>query len=193
MKLNDRGPVFFRQVRVGRNGRLFRCLKFRTMVVDAEAKLAELQRTNERTGPLFKMDRDPRVTRVGQFLRDTSLDELPQLFNVLTGDMSLVGPRPALPDEVARFDEELLGPHRRCGRASPACGRSRPATTRPSRPIAASTSSTSTTGRSPSTSSIMLATVEQVIARAVTMVFKRTPQVEPACLERPEEPETAAA
>ncbi len=109
VKLNDRGPVFFKQVRVGRNGKLFRCIKFRTMVVNAEAKLAELEQANERTGPLFKMERDPRVTRVGRILRDTSFDELPQVFNVLTGDMSLVGPRPALPDEVARFDEELVG------------------------------------------------------------------------------------
>jgi len=110
VKVNDRGPVFFRQVRVGRNGKLFRCLKFRTMVVDAEAKLAALQQTNERSGPLFKMERDPRVTRVGARLRRWSLDELPQLVNVLLGQMSLVGPRPALPDEVASYD---LDPRRR--------------------------------------------------------------------------------
>jgi exopolysaccharide biosynthesis polyprenyl glycosylphosphotransferase len=107
IKINDRGPVFFKQTRVGRNGRHFRCYKFRTMVVNAEAKLAELTTENERKGPLFKMERDPRVTRVGHLLRATSLDELPNLINVLMADMSLVGPRPALPDEVALFDEQL--------------------------------------------------------------------------------------
>jgi lipopolysaccharide/colanic/teichoic acid biosynthesis glycosyltransferase len=108
IKLSDKGPVFFKQVRVGLNGEEFKVLKFRTMVVDAEAKLLELQQTNERSGPLFKMDRDPRITRVGRLLRETSLDELPQLFNVFKGEMSLVGPRPALPSEVAQFDQRLL-------------------------------------------------------------------------------------
>ena len=108
IKLSDRGPVFFRQKRVGRDGRLFMVLKFRSMVIDAEARLRELQEQNERTGPLFKMDRDPRVTRLGHFLRETSLDELPQLFNVLKGEMSLVGPRPALPAEAENFDQRLL-------------------------------------------------------------------------------------
>ncbi|HLM29156.1 MAG TPA: sugar transferase [Acidimicrobiales bacterium] len=107
IKLNDRGPVLFKQTRVGTDGELFKVYKFRTMVVDAEARLASLAASNERTGPLFKMDRDPRVTRVGRFLRASSLDELPQILNVLKGDMSLVGPRPALPAEVASFDEEL--------------------------------------------------------------------------------------
>jgi exopolysaccharide biosynthesis polyprenyl glycosylphosphotransferase len=107
IKLNDRGPVLFKQTRVGTDGNLFKVYKFRTMVVDAEARLAELVASNERSGPLFKMDRDPRVTRVGRFLRASSLDELPQILNVLKGDMSLVGPRPALPSEVAAFDEEL--------------------------------------------------------------------------------------
>jgi lipopolysaccharide/colanic/teichoic acid biosynthesis glycosyltransferase len=79
------------------------------MVVDAEAKLAELQAANERSGPLFKMTRDPRITPIGHFLRRTSIDELPQLLDVLRGDLSLVGPRPALPAEVAEFDEQLLG------------------------------------------------------------------------------------
>jgi lipopolysaccharide/colanic/teichoic acid biosynthesis glycosyltransferase len=99
--------VFFKQVRIGRHGRPFIVYKFRTMVVDAEARLKELEQENARSGPLFKMTRDPRITRVGKFLRDSSLDELPQLFNVLRGEMSLVGPRPALPSEVAQFDPEL--------------------------------------------------------------------------------------
>ena len=107
IKLGDRGPVFFRQVRVGRNGQHFEVLKFRTMIVGADAQVAALQAGNERNGPLFKMQNDPRVTRVGRFLRETSLDELPQLFNVLRGQMSLVGPRPALPSEVANFPLEL--------------------------------------------------------------------------------------
>jgi exopolysaccharide biosynthesis polyprenyl glycosylphosphotransferase len=109
IKLTDRGPVFFRQTRVGRGGEHFTVLKLRTMCTDAEARLDEVKALNERSGPLFKMEHDPRVTRVGRTLRATSIDELPQLFNVLSGRMSLVGPRPALPDEVATFDAELLG------------------------------------------------------------------------------------
>jgi exopolysaccharide biosynthesis polyprenyl glycosylphosphotransferase len=108
IKLTDRGPIFFKQIRVGQDGRTFKVYKFRTMVVDAEARLAALKETNERHGPLFKMDRDPRVTRIGHILRDSSLDEMPQMINVLRGEMSLVGPRPALPAEVALFDDELL-------------------------------------------------------------------------------------
>jgi exopolysaccharide biosynthesis polyprenyl glycosylphosphotransferase len=104
----DGGPVLFRQERVGRNGERFFMLKFRSMVVDAEARLAALQADNERRGPLFKLERDPRVTRVGHILRATSLDELPQLINVLRGEMSIIGPRPALPSEVAEFDDRLL-------------------------------------------------------------------------------------
>ncbi|ROS65372.1 Undecaprenyl-phosphate galactose phosphotransferase WbaP/exopolysaccharide biosynthesis polyprenyl glycosylphosphotransferase [Curtobacterium sp. PhB172] len=105
IRLDDRGPVFFRQTRVGRGGEEFSILKFRTMCVDAEARMAALQAANEGAGPLFKMKDDPRVTRVGAFLRKTSLDELPQLWNVLTGSMSLVGPRPALPREVALYED----------------------------------------------------------------------------------------
>ena len=86
-------------------------LKFRTMVVDAEARLAEVQADNERSGPLFKLADDPRVTRIGDFLRGTSLDELPQLINVVKGDMSLVGPRPALRREVEAFPAELRARH----------------------------------------------------------------------------------
>jgi exopolysaccharide biosynthesis polyprenyl glycosylphosphotransferase len=112
VKLGDRGPVFFRQQRVGRADSRFAMLKFRTMVVDAEARLAALEHGNQRTGPLFKLDVDPRVTRVGRFLRASSLDELPQLINVLKGEMSLVGPRPALPAEVAEFPIELRERHR---------------------------------------------------------------------------------
>lgn len=112
IKLGDGGPILFRQVRVGRFGRPFTLLKFRTMVVDAEDRLAGLAASNQRHGPLFKVDADPRVTRVGRLLRATSLDELPQLLNVVGGSMSLVGPRPALPEEVARFDHDLLDRHR---------------------------------------------------------------------------------
>jgi exopolysaccharide biosynthesis polyprenyl glycosylphosphotransferase len=107
IKLGDRGPVFFRQTRVGKDGKTFRLVKFRTMRVDAEQLLASMLAENERKGPLFKMDKDPRVTTIGRFLRETSLDELPQLINVLRGEMSLVGPRPALPSEVATFGSEL--------------------------------------------------------------------------------------
>ncbi|MCB0997934.1 MAG: sugar transferase [Acidimicrobiales bacterium] len=104
---SDGGPVFFKQERVGRHGKHFKVFKFRTMVVDAEARLAELMKDNERSGPLFKMDVDPRVTKVGRILRLSSLDEVPQLFNVLSGKMSIVGPRPALPKEVLEFDDDL--------------------------------------------------------------------------------------
>jgi exopolysaccharide biosynthesis polyprenyl glycosylphosphotransferase len=107
VKVQDGGPILFRQVRVGKDGTLFRVFKFRSMVIDAEARLKALEEANERSGPLFKMDRDPRVTRFGRILRSSSIDELPQLFNVLRGEMSLVGPRPALPAEVARFDDQL--------------------------------------------------------------------------------------
>ena len=108
--LTDRGPVLFRQTRVGRDGELFHMMKFRSMVVNAEDRLAALvaEAGNERHGPLFKLEHDPRVTRIGRFIRATSLDELPQLFNVLKGEMSIVGPRPALPSEVAQFDDRLL-------------------------------------------------------------------------------------
>ena len=112
IKLHDRGPVVFRQERVGLDGRPFRLLKLRTMSVDAEERRAALIARNERKGPLFKVADDPRVTPIGKILRATSIDELPQLVNVVLGQMTLVGPRPALPDEVAQFDEELLERHR---------------------------------------------------------------------------------
>ena len=107
VKAHDRGPVIFRQQRVGRDGRLFTLYKLRTMVTDAEARLELLRAQNERHGPLFKLAEDPRVTRVGRLLRKLNLDELPQLVNVLQGTMSLVGPRPALPEEVEQFSDEL--------------------------------------------------------------------------------------
>jgi len=107
IKLNSPGPVLFRQIRVGRGGREFTILKFRSMVVDAPARLVELRQRNDGDGVLFKMREDPRVTRVGRWLRRFSLDELPQLFNVLFGQMSLVGPRPPLPEEVAAYPDDL--------------------------------------------------------------------------------------
>ena len=105
--LSNGGPILFRQTRVGHNGREFVMIKFRTMATDAEQKLAEIKAENQRTGPLFKVNNDPRVTTIGRVLRRSSIDELPQLFNVLAGSMSLVGPRPALPAEVAEFSDEL--------------------------------------------------------------------------------------
>ncbi len=107
VRLNSPGPVLFRQERVGQDGEPFKVLKFRTMVTNAEELLANLVERSEGAGPLFKMKRDPRVTRVGSFLRKTSLDELPQLWNVLRNEMSLVGPRPALRSEMAEWSDEL--------------------------------------------------------------------------------------
>ena len=102
----DGGPIFFRQTRVGRHGKAFSMIKLRSMCVDAEARKAALLTTNEGSGPLFKLRADPRVTKIGATLRRYSLVELPQLFNVLTGAMSLVGPRPPLPDEVAKYSRD---------------------------------------------------------------------------------------
>ncbi len=107
VRVTSRGPVLFRQVRVGRDGSLFRIFKFRSMYVDAEARLAELRHLNEHDGVLFKIRDDPRVTPVGRWLRRLSLDELPQLLNVLLGQMSLVGPRPPLPAEVAAYADDV--------------------------------------------------------------------------------------
>ncbi len=104
IKLDSPGPVVFRQTRIGRNGRPFEFLKFRSMVANAEELKAELLARNERQGAAFKMKRDPRLTRVGRWLRRTSLDEIPQLLNVLRGEMSLVGPRPSVPEEVAQYE-----------------------------------------------------------------------------------------
>ncbi|WP_420488314.1 sugar transferase [Gottfriedia acidiceleris] len=104
IKLEDpKGPVFFYQTRVGKNGKEFKMYKFRSMVTDAEERLKELLKYNEVSGAMFKMKNDPRITKIGKFIRKTSIDELPQLFNVLIGNMSLVGPRPPLPREVAEY------------------------------------------------------------------------------------------
>jgi len=104
VKLSSKGPIFFKQNRAGLGGKPFTILKFRTMYLDAEEKKRELLQFNERTGPVFKMENDPRITRLGVHLRRWSLDEFPQLFNVLVGDMSLVGPRPPSMDEVAKYE-----------------------------------------------------------------------------------------
>ena len=111
VRLDSKGPAFFTQTRVGRGGVPFKVFKMRTMVQEAEQIKANLFEVNEFDSVLFKMKRDPRVTRVGHFLRTSSLDELPQLINVVRGEMSLVGPRPFLPDEVARMDEDTLRRH----------------------------------------------------------------------------------
>ena len=103
IKLEDGGPVFFSQTRLTKNQKAFQMYKFRSMCVDAEKKLDELMDRNEMTGPAFKIADDPRITRVGRFIRKTSVDELPQLVNIIRGDMSIIGPRPPLPREVAQY------------------------------------------------------------------------------------------
>lgn len=112
IKVEDpKGPIFFSQVRVGKNGKKFKMYKFRSMVTDAEEKLEQLLQYNETTGAMFKMKHDPRVTKIGRLVRKTSIDELPQLLNVLKGEMSLVGPRPPLPREVdlyTKYDKQRL-------------------------------------------------------------------------------------
>lgn len=108
IRLDSPGGVFFRQVRVGKGGHSFNFYKFRSMIWDAEIRKKELLDLNEAEAPLFKIEADPRITRFGRILRKTSLDELPQLFNVLKGDLSLVGPRPHLPEEVAGYSEEQM-------------------------------------------------------------------------------------
>ncbi len=110
IKLTSKGPIFFSQTRVGYHGRKFQLLKFRTMDVNAESKLNELMDKNEQSGPAFKMENDPRITVIGKFLRKFSLDELPQLYNVIKGDMNLVGPRPPIISEVKQYKPEW---HRR--------------------------------------------------------------------------------
>ena len=102
--LEDKGPVIYSQTRVGKDGRAFKLYKFRSMCVDADEKLKDLQELNERDGPVFKIKNDPRVTKVGKFIRKTCIDELPQLVNIIKGDMSIVGPRPPLPNEVEQYN-----------------------------------------------------------------------------------------
>ncbi|SFA80802.1 sugar transferase [Clostridium frigidicarnis] len=103
IKLDSKGPIFFAQERIGRNEKIFKMYKFRSMVVNAEELKETLLEKNEMSGPMFKMKEDPRITSVGKFIRKTSIDELPQLLNVLKGEMSIVGPRPNLPREVEKF------------------------------------------------------------------------------------------
>ena len=142
IKVDDpNGPVLFKQLRVRKEGKTFNMWKFRSMYADAEEQLASLMKFNEKDGPVFKIKNDPRVTRVGRFLRKTSLDELPQFFNVLFGQMSIVGPRPALSSEVAQYTltKRCASPAMPASRAS---GRFIPsATTSPSANGSSSTSS----------------------------------------------------
>ncbi len=105
IKIISPGPVFFKQTRVGKGGRLFQLYKFRSMCIDADAQLEKLRKFSEVNGPIFKMAQDPRITRVGRWLRRGSLDEFPQFINVLKGEMSVVGPRPPIPDEVTKYEE----------------------------------------------------------------------------------------
>ena len=105
IKAEDHGPVFYKQVRVGKNGKKFKMYKFRSMFVNADQMLAKLKEQNDVDGPMFKMKDDPRITKIGHFIRKHSLDELPQFLNVNKGEMSLVGPRPPLPSEVAEYSD----------------------------------------------------------------------------------------
>lgn len=109
IKLDSRGPVFFKQDRVGKDGKIFKFYKFRSMVHRADESRGELTQKNEQDGPVFKIRSDPRITSVGRFLRRSSMDEIPQMFNVLKGDMSIVGPRPPLPGEVANYQPWHMG------------------------------------------------------------------------------------
>jgi exopolysaccharide biosynthesis polyprenyl glycosylphosphotransferase len=104
VKVTSRGPIFFKQQRVGMHGRTFSMLKFRSMVINAEELKLKLMAQNEQSGPVFKIQKDPRITPFGRFIRKFSIDELPQLINVLRGEMSVVGPRPPLPSEVAQYE-----------------------------------------------------------------------------------------
>ena len=108
IKLEDGGPVFFKQERISLNGRRFTCYKFRSMIVNAEDLIPELEKKNEADGPVFKIENDPRITKIGRILRKTSLDELPQFYNVIKGDMSVVGPRPPLLKEVQQYERSQL-------------------------------------------------------------------------------------
>lgn len=108
IKMESKGPIFFSQKRIGLNGNEFNMYKLRSMVVNAEELKEKLLAQNEMSGPMFKMKDDPRITKIGKFIRKTSIDEIPQLINVLRGEMSLVGPRPSLPDEVEKFEDWML-------------------------------------------------------------------------------------
>ncbi|WP_242851921.1 sugar transferase [Clostridium baratii] len=108
IKLDSNGPILFSQDRVGKDKKVFKMYKFRSMVVNAEELKARLKEQNEMSGPMFKMKEDPRVTKIGKFIRKTSIDELPQLINVIKGEMSLVGPRPSLPKEVEQFEPWMM-------------------------------------------------------------------------------------
>ena len=108
IKLESKGEVIFKQKRVGLNGKEFYMYKFRSMVINAEELKEKLESQNEMSGPMFKINDDPRITKVGKFIRKTSIDELPQLINVIKGDMSLVGPRPSLPKEVKKFEPWMM-------------------------------------------------------------------------------------
>lgn len=104
IKIEDKGPAFYKQIRIGKDETPFTMYKFRSMCLNAELKLKELEELNEREGPAFKIKDDPRITKVGKFIRKTCIDELPQLLNIIKGDMSIVGPRPPLPNEVAQYN-----------------------------------------------------------------------------------------
>ena len=108
IKLESKGPVIFSQIRIGLNGKEFKMYKLRSMIANAEELKDKLKEKNEMSGPMFKIKDDPRITKVGKFIRKTSIDEVPQLINVLKGDMSLVGPRPSLPNEVKNFEPWML-------------------------------------------------------------------------------------
>lgn len=105
IKKEDHGPIFYKQTRVGKNGKNFEMYKFRSMFVNADQMLDKLKNQNDVEGPMFKMKKDPRITKIGHFIRKHSLDELPQFINVIKGDMSLVGPRPPLPSEVTEYSD----------------------------------------------------------------------------------------
>lgn len=108
IKIESKGPVIFSQERVGINNKKFKMYKFRSMVVNTEDMKEKLEKQNERKGPMFKIKNDPRITKIGRFIRKTSIDELPQLINILKGEMSIVGPRPSLPKEVIQFEPWML-------------------------------------------------------------------------------------
>jgi exopolysaccharide biosynthesis polyprenyl glycosylphosphotransferase len=108
IKLDSSGPIVYSQTRVGKNGKHFKMFKFRSMIINAEEMITELKSMNEMDGPMFKIKKDPRITMVGRFIRRTSIDELPQLINILRGEMSIVGPRPSLPSEVKEFEPWMM-------------------------------------------------------------------------------------